>query len=529
MGVGNIIKIMKEVHPESVIMVKVGNFYQEYGRAFFSQYDELVLLNDTFYGPFEPFSKIFETMEKRDVDFWGFTANYDSEDGYGTSESGYIKAHVQMFLIAFRNTVLISDAFDNYWKNYDVEHMLSFHDVVIKHELTFTNYLEENGFCWDTYVDLAYFKSEKKERNYNIYGYSSYNLIQNFNCPFIKRKNLIFDKSDALYINSGMDGRNCLDYIKNNHLYNLDYIFKNLIRLYNPIDLYQGLGLNYIVTEQKKNNKNCLIYMHISDCKTFRLLDRYLSKIEEHDVILVTENKEIHELDAKVKLVDASAYLFKHKEEWMKKYDYVCLLELKRVYPNDIIEIDDSNLIRMIENACATDAYINGISQIFNQNPYIGALYLPESFHNKYFSNLNGHLWKKNLEMIEKNSCYDSIHKFVPNSNQGIWVHSEALSNIENKDLSLEEIIVLLPFTLKKNLKCFGKVYRSNYVANDLVCMERIMQKMLDEDTEEIVYPFDASRILFHESNLRKFIRRAIPKEVRGKVMHIVRHGEKKE
>lgn len=32
MGVGNIIKIIKEVHPESVILVKVGNFYQEYGR-----------------------------------------------------------------------------------------------------------------------------------------------------------------------------------------------------------------------------------------------------------------------------------------------------------------------------------------------------------------------------------------------------------------------------------------------------------------------------------------------------------------
>lgn len=32
MGVANIIKIIKEVHPESVILVKVGNFYQEYGR-----------------------------------------------------------------------------------------------------------------------------------------------------------------------------------------------------------------------------------------------------------------------------------------------------------------------------------------------------------------------------------------------------------------------------------------------------------------------------------------------------------------
>lgn len=32
MGVENVIKIMKEVHPESVILVKIGTFYHQYGR-----------------------------------------------------------------------------------------------------------------------------------------------------------------------------------------------------------------------------------------------------------------------------------------------------------------------------------------------------------------------------------------------------------------------------------------------------------------------------------------------------------------
>lgn len=32
MGVENIIKMMKEVHPESVILVKIGTFYHQYGR-----------------------------------------------------------------------------------------------------------------------------------------------------------------------------------------------------------------------------------------------------------------------------------------------------------------------------------------------------------------------------------------------------------------------------------------------------------------------------------------------------------------
>ena len=192
--------------------------YDKYGQEYFSQYDEVILCNDTFYGPFEPYKSIVKKMEKRDIDFWGLTANYDSEDGYGTMEYGYIPAHIQTFFIAFRNSVLTSSAFDNYWTNYDVKHMLSFSDVVMKHELTFTNYLEKNGFCWDTYLDLKYFKSDIKEQNYNIYGYSTNNLVRNFNCPFIKRKNLVFDKNDALYLNNGIDARNCLNYINENGL-----------------------------------------------------------------------------------------------------------------------------------------------------------------------------------------------------------------------------------------------------------------------------------------------------------------------
>lgn len=39
------------------------------------QYDEFVLCNDTFYGPFVPFQKIFTEMEQRDCDFWGLSCS----------------------------------------------------------------------------------------------------------------------------------------------------------------------------------------------------------------------------------------------------------------------------------------------------------------------------------------------------------------------------------------------------------------------------------------------------------------------
>ena len=35
------------------------------------QFDELILANDSFYGPFDDISKIFNEMESRNLDFWG--------------------------------------------------------------------------------------------------------------------------------------------------------------------------------------------------------------------------------------------------------------------------------------------------------------------------------------------------------------------------------------------------------------------------------------------------------------------------
>ena len=55
--------------------------YDKYKREYLCQYDEVLLLNDTFYGPFKPFKEIINEMNDKDIDFWGLTANFDSKDG----------------------------------------------------------------------------------------------------------------------------------------------------------------------------------------------------------------------------------------------------------------------------------------------------------------------------------------------------------------------------------------------------------------------------------------------------------------
>ncbi|PZV40426.1 hypothetical protein B5V02_00625, partial [Mesorhizobium kowhaii] len=57
-----------------------------------SEYDELILLNDTCYGPIFPFSEMFSEMEGRNSDFWGASAHREMTPNPFTG-TGYLPWH----------------------------------------------------------------------------------------------------------------------------------------------------------------------------------------------------------------------------------------------------------------------------------------------------------------------------------------------------------------------------------------------------------------------------------------------------
>ena len=60
-----------------------------------AEYDEVVMLNYTFFGPLYPFSEMFDTMAERDVDFWGITKHHKVDpDPFGMLPYGYLPEHI---------------------------------------------------------------------------------------------------------------------------------------------------------------------------------------------------------------------------------------------------------------------------------------------------------------------------------------------------------------------------------------------------------------------------------------------------
>lgn len=106
--------------------------------------DELILANDSCYGPVFPFPDCFAKMADRPCDFWGMTAN----------SGAYRSEHVQSFFFVFRRPVLDGDALGRFLGSIEV--LGARWEVVRRYEVGFTAALVKAGYKWDTLVPRTF-------------------------------------------------------------------------------------------------------------------------------------------------------------------------------------------------------------------------------------------------------------------------------------------------------------------------------------------------------------------------------------
>ena len=63
-----------------------------YGPQNLANFDEVLLVNDSCYGPIVSFDRLFSSMEKQDCDFWGITDN-----GFQGGENLYSVSFTKLF------------------------------------------------------------------------------------------------------------------------------------------------------------------------------------------------------------------------------------------------------------------------------------------------------------------------------------------------------------------------------------------------------------------------------------------------
>lgn len=169
-------------------------------------YDELLLFNDTFFGPFDSFEDIFSAMEEKNVDFWGLA----------WTQTEYLPMFVHSYFLDFRSEILQSRFLYDFFNNMDTNTQ-NVAQIVIRMEFLLTENLIKAGYSWGTYC-------EKNAREI-LYSFP-YNLLVNDHLPILKVKSF----NPALKY--GYEAMRCVEYLRNKERYDCNLIEKQTLHRY---------------------------------------------------------------------------------------------------------------------------------------------------------------------------------------------------------------------------------------------------------------------------------------------------------
>lgn len=170
-------------------------------------YDELIISNNSFFGPFIPMRRIFDMMEERESDYWGLS-------GYAGEESIFWRGAGSYFWV-FRRSVIKSHFLENFMNRYVDERTDDFMEVCGIYECRMNYELMQN-FKLALFSDVGAL---------NIFDAGDVAMMK-YSLPILKRKFFTEKRTDSLRI------RNALRFIADTG-FDVRSVEEKLNRLYN--------------------------------------------------------------------------------------------------------------------------------------------------------------------------------------------------------------------------------------------------------------------------------------------------------
>lgn len=142
--------------------------------------DELVMFNDTFYGPFFSLGSVFEDMRESEYDFWGLIIN---PGGFDRSFDDIINEHIQSFFLCVKKRMLQSDDFLEFWDTM-IQPKTKI-EAIYNFEIRFTQFFSERGYHYGSWLG----RSASERVLLDNYGrIMPYEIIKKYHFPVVKTK-----------------------------------------------------------------------------------------------------------------------------------------------------------------------------------------------------------------------------------------------------------------------------------------------------------------------------------------------------
>lgn len=183
------------------------------------RFDEVVLFNNTFYGPFFDMGDIFDMFSRnKAIDFWGLTKWIGGESPLLHEKN--LPEHIQAYFVVIKKSILQSGYWLDFWKN--MGYPSTYVNAIRNFEVGFTTYFFERGFRYTTWLEEQG-GDQLLELGRVVYNEHPYKMISEYKFPVLKYKAITFFKSSQIAKIKG--------FIKKTYDYDMDLILEHLKRV----------------------------------------------------------------------------------------------------------------------------------------------------------------------------------------------------------------------------------------------------------------------------------------------------------
>ena len=362
-----------------------------------TEYDELVLMNNTCFGPIYPFKEVFDWAATKKNDFFGLTRETKPE---WLTNNDYIHGndcltYYQSYFLVVRKHLFGSRLFREFFDEIpdDVNYTMS----AYFYEFAFPGYFEDKGYRGAVYCDC-------EDVNYPLL-HDPVSLFKNYRMPLFKKRSFFHNYTDVLHNTAGEATYKLMRFLSEETDYDQSMIWQTLLRTSSLSDLVRCAQLNRVLPRDMLVNKKkegtmrvgVVYHAYYEDLfdevtgyiKNFpadigvlittnteekkKLLEQKTNEIEHNCTIIVVQN---HGRDVSALLVGAASFVF--------DYDLICFAHDKK--SNQVIphSAGRSWAYKLNENMFGSKEYVANVIDLFEQEKQLGIAFPPPPNHNAY-------------------------------------------------------------------------------------------------------------------------------------------------
>lgn len=475
-----------------------------YGWDKVCEYDGVLVMNDTFFGPLFPMDTIFETMDRKGVDLWGLLGRIKGE----TESSN--RTLFGAFFYYMSRKLLLNEFWRTFWDELG-DKCTTFSETICNYEYQLIPQCLKAGGTWDVYLRSDEFIGERIISSFDDYTNNSYDLIKYYGYPFLKRKPFV---SKMYYAKSNLDSLvKAINYIDYELEYDVKLIWQNVLRKYDLFNIMQTTHMNKIIVEDMLKQPDsgaalCVFIFEIEDLR-FDYLELLRALLGGIKISVYSSNQKIIDYlgNGLPKESNIQICYFENKKgiidcvfEDSKMYDTVFYYDdeslLTRTNP---IEINRTVLNTIIQCLCKSPSYIGKIVDEFKEDENLGAGISPFLYHSDYLGSLQGD-WTISRESLVELLHIDSTVKIPVNDlcvNQipAFWTRSvifrktvEILQSKKNKEEEIGIYLATMVPYVAQQMSYYTKRFSSSMAAEIQISnLQYLLRQFLAKEKENNV------------------------------------------